>query len=133
MKVAIYARVANEDQTALSHQENSLRLWAAEQGHEVMDVFYDMAPGTSLDRPGLQAMIRGLDAGCFEGVAVHSFDRLVRGTDLIPPLAEKFQSLGVKLVFPHELGDMFATSEMVLNALKKDYDAWPWDKVSKNR
>ena len=133
MKVAIYARVANEDQTELYHQENSLRLWAAEQGYEVMGMFHDMAPGTSLDRPGLQALICGLDAGCFEGVVVHGFDRLVRGTDLIPPLAEKFQSLRVKLVSPHEPGDMFATSEMVLNALKKDYYACPWDEVSKSK
>ena len=133
MKAAIYLRVANKDQTALSNQENHLRLWAAEQRHEVVDVFYDMAPGTSLDRPGLQALIRKLDAGSFEVVAVQSFDRLVRGTDLISPLAEKFRASGIKIVAPYETGDTIVATEMVLNALKKNYGAERRRRVFKNR
>lgn len=53
MKVAIYLRVANEDQAALTLQESCMKLWAAQQGHEIVDVFRDMMPGTSLERPGL--------------------------------------------------------------------------------
>ena len=44
MKVALYLRVANDDQDkALSTQEFYLRDWANKQGHEVTSVFYDIS------------------------------------------------------------------------------------------
>ena len=108
MKVAIYLRVANEDQAALTLQESCMKLWAAQQGHEIVDVFRDMMPGTSLERPGLQSLIRNLDSGDFEGVAVQNFDRLARGAEVAHAITERFRASGVRIVSPHETGDVFA-------------------------
>ena len=58
MKAALYLRVANDDQSeALSQQEFSLRAWVKKQGFEVTSAFQDVTHGTSLDRPGLQALL----------------------------------------------------------------------------
>ena len=67
MKAALYLRVANDNQNeALSTQEFYLRDWANKQGYEVTSVFSDMTPGTSLDRPGLQALLSELGSGQFD-------------------------------------------------------------------
>ena len=109
MKVAIYLRVANEDQAALTFQESWMKLWSAQQGHEIVDAFRDMMPGTSLERPGLQLLIRNLDSGHFEGVAVQNFDRLARGAELAHALTERFRVSGVRIVSPHETGNVFTS------------------------
>lgn len=71
MKAALYLRVANDNQNeALSTQEFYLRGWANKQGYEVTSVFSDMTPGTSLDRPGLQALLSELGSGQFDIVLV---------------------------------------------------------------
>lgn len=107
MKVAIYLRVANEDQAALTLQESYMKLWSAQQGYESVDVFRDMMPGTSLERPELQSLIRNLDSGHFAGVAIHSLDRLARGAEVAHALAERVRASGVRTVSPHETSDLF--------------------------
>ena len=71
MKAALYLRVANDDQSeALSQQEFYLRAWAKKQGYEVTSAFQDVTPGTSLDRPGLQALLSELSSKQFDVILV---------------------------------------------------------------
>ena len=73
MKAALYLRVANDDQNkAITAQELNLRDWANKRGYEVASVFSDRTPGTSLDRPGLQALLSELPSGQFDAVLVLS-------------------------------------------------------------
>ena len=121
MKVALYLRVASADQNdnnVLLWQETRLREWAREQEHEVVAVFQDMAPGNTLDRPGLLSEI---NQNRFEAVAVHGFSRLVRETALALSLSETLENSGVKVFSSGESGDVLSGYTMVFDALRKDY------------
>lgn len=124
MKVALYLRVANAEQGAggvLARQEYGLREWAKEQGHEVVDVFRDIAPGNSLDRPGLRYLLSEIVQNRFEAVAVHGFSRLVREPILALSLSETFQHSGVKVFSSREPGEIFSGYTMVYDALNRGY------------
>lgn len=122
MKVALYLRVANDDQNeALSTQEFYLRDWANKQGYEVTSVFSDMTPGTSLDRPGLQALLSELDSGQFDIVLVKGVERLIRNPWLVPQLADTFRCAGVRVISPSEPKDVFGTALWVLTTLNAEW------------
>ena len=124
MKVALYLRVASADQNdnnVLLWQETRLREWAREQEHEVVAVYQDMAPGNTLDRPGLQALLSEINQNRFEAVAVHGFSRLVRETALALSLSEALENSGVKVFSSGEFGDFLSGYTMVFDVLRKDY------------
>ena len=122
MKAALYLRVANDDQNeAISAQELYLRDWANKQGYEVTSPFHDMAPGTSLERPGLQTLLSALDSKQFDAVLVKGADRLLRKLQLVPKLADTFQRAGVRVISPSEPDDVFGTAQQVLTALNAEW------------
>ncbi|OUO38209.1 recombinase family protein [Flavonifractor sp. An306] len=122
MKAALYLRVANDDQNeAISAQELYLRDWANKQGYEVTSAFHDMAPGTSLERPGLQTLLSALDSKQFDAVLVKGADRLLRNLQLVPKLADTFQRAGVRVISPSEPDDVFGTAQQVLTALNAEW------------
>lgn len=122
MKVALYLRVANDEQNeALSTQEFYLRDWANKQGHEVTSVFYDMASGTSLDRLGLQTLLSELDSNRFDSVLVKGAERLIRNPQLVPQLADTFRCTGVRVISPMEPNGVFGTATWVLAALNAEW------------
>lgn len=124
MKVALYLRVASADQNdnnVLLWQETRLREWAREQEHKVVAVYQDMAPGNTLDRPGLQALLSEINQNRFEAVAVHGFSRLVRETALALSLSEALENSGVKVFSSGESGDFLSGYTMVFDVLRKDY------------
>lgn len=119
MKVALYLRTANNHNGDMIFcQEESLRQWAMEHGQEIVAVYQDTAPGTSLNRPGLQSLIRELNSGAFDAVLVRNFDRLVRGLDCTLQLADTFQSAGVKIISSTEPEDALAPTIQFVNAIK---------------
>lgn len=124
MKVALYVRTANDDnKDVLLCQEDALRRWAEEHGHEVIATYQDLSPGTSLNRPGLQALIRELASELFEAVLVMNFDRIIRGLDCVPQLADAFQSAGVKVISPAEPEDALTPAIQLLSIVKELYYA----------
>lgn len=126
MKVALYIRIANDDAgNAISYQEQELRRWSNEHGHEVVDVFKDNAPGVLAECFELQRLLAQLSARTFEGVVVRRLDRLSRNYYDLPHLADKFQKAGVKIIVPDDTDDAFAECEMgfrILNALKSTWE-----------
>ena len=126
MKVALYIRIANDDTgNAISYQEQELRRWSNEHGHEVVDVFKDNAPGVLAECFELQRLLDQLDARTFDGVVVRRLDRLSRNYYDLPHLADKFQKAGVKIIVPDDTDDAFAECEMgfhILNALKSTWE-----------
>lgn len=126
MKVALYIRIANDDAgNAISYQEQELRRWSNEHGHEVVDVFKDNAPGVLAECFELQRLLAQLSARTFDGVVVRGLDRLSRNYYDLPHLADKFQKAGVKIIVPDDTDDAFAECEMgfhILNALKSTWE-----------
>lgn len=122
MKVALYVRIANDDTgDAISIQEQELRRWSNEHGHEVVEVFKDNAPGVLTECFELQRLLAQLDARAFDGLVVRGLDRLSRNYYDLPYLADKFQKAGVKVIVPYDADDAFAEYEAgfrILNALK---------------
>ena len=126
MKVALYIRIATDDaRNAISYQEQELRRWSNEHGHEVVDVFKDNAPGVLAECFELQRLLAQLSARTFDGVVVRRLDRLSRNYYDLPHLADKFQKAGVKIIVPDDTDDAFAECEMgfhILNALKSTWE-----------
>lgn len=126
MKVALYIRIANDDAgNAISYQEQELRRWSNEHGHEVVDVFKDNAPGVLAECFELQRLLAQLSARTFDGVVVRRLDRLSRNYYDLPHLADKFQKAGVKIIVPYDTDDAFAECETgfhILNALKATWE-----------
>ena len=118
MKAALYLRVANDDQSeALSQQEFYL---TKKQGYEVTSAFQDVTPGTSLDRPGLQALLSELSSKQFDVILVKGAERLIRNFWLVPQLAETFRRAGVRVISPLDTNDIFGTTPSVLTALNAE-------------
>jgi len=126
MKVALYIRIANDDAgNAISYQEQELRRWSNEHGHEVVGVFKDNAPGVLAECFELQRLLAQLSARTFDGVVVRGLDRLSRNYYDLPHLADKFQKAGVKIIVPDDTDDAFAECETgfhILNALKSTWE-----------
>ena len=84
MHVALYARVSTgrqEREQTITSQLSALRLWVAEQGHEVHPdhIYCDEGwSGARLDRPALDRLRDAAHEGAFAVVAVWSPDRLAR-------------------------------------------------------
>ena len=82
MNVALYARVSTELQEArgtIGSQLEALRTRATQDGHHVVAEFLDDGySGTRLDRPGLDALRDGAEAGQFDLVLCLTPDRLAR-------------------------------------------------------
>ena len=126
MRVALYIRIATDNTgDAISYQEQELRRWSNEHGHEVVDVFKDNAPGVLAECFELQRLLAQLSARTFDGVVVRRLDRLSRNYYDLPHLADKFQKAGVKIIVPDDTDDAFAECEMgfhILNALKSTWE-----------
>lgn len=82
MRLAGYIRVSSDEQVegvSLDAQRARLETLARTEGHDLAAIFDD--PGYSasdLQRPGLQALLAGLDRGDFEGMACTKLDRITR-------------------------------------------------------
>jgi DNA invertase Pin-like site-specific DNA recombinase len=104
-RVAIYLRVSTSKQET-SNQRRELEAVAARSGWQIVKVFEDAgisgAKGRK-DRPGLDALLKAVNAKEFDMVAAWSVDRLGRSlTDLLGIL-QAFHDKGVDL-FLHQQG-----------------------------
>lgn len=105
-----YARVSTAEQgdrgISLDAQRQALHTLAASKGYDLAEIFEDVASGTTLDRPGLQALLSRLAGNArrkalethIAAVLVCKLDRLSRDiTDGIG-LAVRFQTATASLV-----------------------------------
>ena len=103
MKVAIYARVSTESQEArgtIGSQVEALRHKMAELGHEIVREYTDDGySGARLDRPGLDALRDGAEAGQFEQVWCLTPDRLARSYAYQILVTDEFARHGVPVLY----------------------------------
>jgi len=82
-RVALYARVSTEMQAeegfSIEAQLNEMRAYAAQRGWKVVAEFVDAGiSGSTMDRPGLRALLEAAQAHQFDVVLVHELSRLSR-------------------------------------------------------
>jgi site-specific DNA recombinase len=105
MKVALYARVSShqqEKQGTIESQVAAFRRHAGKEGFAIADDFVcldDGVSGARLDRPGLDRLRDGAEAGRFDSVLVLSPDRLSRKYAYLILILEEFERLGVPILF----------------------------------
>lgn len=96
MKAIAYLRSATSPQ-AVEQQRSLIRAWAESQSIQLVDEFEDVCAGLSIDRPGFRQLVRAIDEGRVDHVAVWGFDRLTRDLKLRQPLIELFAARGVRI------------------------------------
>jgi site-specific DNA recombinase len=105
MRVALYARVSTERQErqgTIASQLEALRRFAATHGHEIVDAYVcvdDGYSGSRLDRPALDRLRDGAEAGAFEAALVLCPDRLARKYAYQVLILEELERFGVPVIF----------------------------------
>jgi site-specific DNA recombinase len=83
LRVALYVRVSSQEQAdegySIGEQTDRLKKYAEAMGWEVYKIYVDPGySGGNIDRPGLNEMIRDVEAGKIDTVVVYKLDRLSR-------------------------------------------------------
>lgn len=104
-RVAVYVRVSTNDQTT-KNQQRELKEVARRHGWKIVEVLEDAgisgAKGRS-QRPGLDALLRGVARKDFDVVAAWSVDRLGRSLQDLVGLLQELHAKGVDL-YLHQQG-----------------------------
>lgn len=104
-RVALYVRVSTNDQTT-KNQQRELKEVARRHGWKIVEVLEDAgisgAKGRS-QRPGLDALLKGVARREFDIVAVWSVDRLGRSLQDLVGLLQELHAKGVDL-YLHQQG-----------------------------
>lgn len=83
LRVALYVRVSSQEQAdegySIGEQTERLKKYAEAMGWEIYKIYVDPGySGGNIDRPGLNAMIKDIEAGEVDSVVVYKLDRLSR-------------------------------------------------------
>ena len=101
MKVALYARYSSDSQrdASIADQFRLCREHAQKQGWQVVEEYSDHAvSGSSLLRPGIQALMSDAQKGHFEIVVAEAMDRLSRDQEDIAGLHKRMSFAGIKII-----------------------------------
>lgn len=122
MKVIGYCRVSTNDQAesglGLADQEAKIRAYCELYGLELVEIVKDAASGKSLDRAGLQLILKALKSGKAQGVIVAKLDRLTRSVkDLGGLLEDYFADRFSLFVVSEQIDTRTAAGRLLLNLL----------------
>lgn len=94
MRVAIFARFSTDKQrdASIDDQVDSCRDYAAKQGWQIVEVYSDRAvSGSSMFRPGIEALLRDAKNDYFDMVLSEAMDRLSRNLADIAKFHERME------------------------------------------
>ena len=99
-RVAVYCRVAREDDNAINEQKQKVTIFAEKQGFNNLSVYADKgASEISLDRPDFLRMLRDIEAGTVNTVMVYDFGRFSRNAVETGRFVENvFPKYGVRFI-----------------------------------
>ncbi len=81
LRVAGYIRVSTEEQTdgfSLDAQRRAIEKWTTDNDGVLVKIYEDNKSGRTLNRPGLNQLLRDAKRQLFDTVVVHKFDRFSR-------------------------------------------------------
>ncbi|AZI38185.1 recombinase family protein [Caenibius tardaugens NBRC 16725] len=100
MRVALYARYSSDNQrdASIADQFRLCRLRAEKEGWQIVEEYSDHAiSGSSLLRPGIQALISDATRGRFDLILAEAMDRLSRDQEDIAGLFKRMSYSDVKI------------------------------------
>ena len=97
MKVCLYARVANPDQTALNYQVEWLKDFAGKHNLEIVDVAAECGSGLRSDRSELSRVEALAAASKIDTVVITNMSRLFRDTFLCYDFVKRMGTYNVKI------------------------------------
>lgn len=112
MRVALYPRVSSHEQTegySIGEQIERLTDYCKAMQWDIYKIYTDPGySGGSMDRPGLQEMLKDIKAGKIDKVVVYKLDRLSRSQkDTMMLIEDEFLAYGVDFV---SMSENFDTS-----------------------
>jgi len=102
MRFAAYVRVSREDEQP-ENQEHAIYRWAAERGHQVVEVVRDVGVSGALppaQRPGWQRVVQLLESA--DGVVVYALDRVARSLWDLAAVVKELEARGKILISVRE-------------------------------
>ena len=123
MRAIGYARVSTDKQAdsgvSLEAQQEKIRAMAVVQSAALMDLIVDAGESAkTLDRPGMERLLKLVDARKVDVVIIAKLDRLTRSVKDLALLLERFTRRGVALVSVAEsLDTNTAAGRLVLNIM----------------
>jgi len=121
MRVFGYVRVSTDKQSdagfSLDAQKAKLEAYASLYDLQVVDLVVETGSAKDLSRPGLQALIRRLQAGEAQGLVVCKLDRLTRSVADLGRLVEGVFNKVALLSVAEQIDTRSAAGRLVLNVL----------------
>ncbi|MDP9381785.1 MAG: recombinase family protein [Chloroflexota bacterium] len=105
MRYALYVRVSTDEQADNASIPAQIRLceeYVQKRGGQVVEVYRDVASGTTIDRPALQRMLLGAQDGKFDAVVAKNPDRLARGNSVFVPVKGVLKDARVRIEYVEE-------------------------------
>jgi site-specific DNA recombinase len=119
MRAIVYSRVSTDaqerDGTSLDTQERACVDLAEQNGWLVTDMVRDTASGFTLDRPGIQRLLRLLRESAADAVVAYAVDRLARDQVKLAVLVYEIQQADARLEFVTEKFEDTAVGMLILN------------------
>lgn len=132
MKIAIYARYSSDNQreASIADQFRMCRLHAEKQAWQIVEEYSDHAiSGSSLLRPGIQALISDATLGRFDLILAEAMDRLSRDHEDIAGLFKRMSYSDVKMFTLPEVKSRICVSASKANGARRekrvDHIYWP--------
>ena len=99
IKAAIYCRLANDNPMIMNNQRKKLRIYATENGHDLVAEYYDSGfSGRTLDRPAFLQMDADITAGKIDTVFVSGISRIGRDFIKVGNWLSDLDKRGAKLI-----------------------------------
>ena len=97
--VALYCRVAREDDKAIGKQASILRDYAKEHGYTALKLYVDNGvSGIGFDRPALNRLERHISVGRIKAVMVTEISRVSRNALEIPGWIDRLRCRGISFI-----------------------------------
>jgi DNA invertase Pin-like site-specific DNA recombinase len=114
-----YVRTSTTRQElSLGAQEDKIRAMAVVKGIALSEVIIETESAKDLDRPGMERLLRMVDAGEVGAVIIAKLDRITRSVKDLATILERFHKAGASLVSVDESLDTgTASGRLVMNIM----------------
>ena len=121
-RAAIYARYSSENQreSSIDDQVRLCRDLIAREGWVLAKIYTDASiSGSTLLRPGFQAMVKDAQGGAFDIVVAEALDRLSRDQEHVAALLKqmRFAGIAIRTIAEGEIGELHVGLKGTMNAL----------------